>query len=197
MRALVTVVGAAVALGVLAGCGQRPEQAADSPGSTAPTTSSASGKPAPDTPTPSDLPTTVVEPTPGNGKPQNPSGGEPPVTIGPDGPVVPAGVTEVPAAQIDASAVPKYVDYAHRVWAFDNGMSLQLFAMASSSCTAVEAVLVDQAPDAVKVMLRPMDNPQGGRPDDQMCATVMTPYPVVVTLDTPLQDRKIYLAEGR
>lgn len=191
-----TVAGVAVALGVLAGCGQRAEPAADS--QNASTASSATGKPAPDTPTLSEPPSTVVEPTPpAGGKPQNPSGGEPPVTVGPDGPVVPAGVTEVPAAQIDATAVPKYDDYSHRVWAFDNGLSLQMFAMASSSCTDVEAVLVDQSPDAIKVMLRPMDGPQGGRPDDQMCATVLTPRPVVVALDTPLKDRKIYLAEGR
>jgi hypothetical protein len=42
-----------------------------------------------------------------------------------------------------------------------------------------------------------MDQPQGGRPDDSICASVMTPMPVVVTLDTPLQDRLVVLAEER
>lgn len=200
-----TVVGAAVALGVLAGCGQKAEPAGDAAGSTttpstsSTTSSSAPGKPAPSTPTPSEPPSNVVEPTPpASAKPQHPSNGEPPVTIGPDGPVVPAGVTEVPAAQIDATALPDYYKYGGRVWAFDNGLSLQMFAMASSGCSAAEAVLVDQAADSIKVILRPMDQPQGGRPDDdKMCTAVLTPRAVVVTLDTPLQDRTIYLSASR
>jgi hypothetical protein len=190
MKAFVTVV---VLLGVLAGCGQQAasDQAAGPTSETSGT--SQSGQP----PKSEEPPATVVEPTPPAGKPQNPTSGEPPVTLGPDGPVVPAGVTEVPASQIDASALPTYFEYGNRVWAFNGGFSLQFFAAAPSSCSGMSGQVVDQAPDLVKIVVQAMDQPQGGRPDDSICASVMTPTPVVVTLDTPLRDRKILLSEGR
>ena len=43
------------------------------------------------------------------------------------------------------------------------------------------------------IVVRPIASPQGGRPDDGVCSMVMTPVPVAVTLDTPLQDRRIVL----
>jgi len=189
MRALLIVTTAALALGVLAGCGDTATQPAaqESTQTTQPT------KPAPEPPSDVADPT---RPTPG-GKPQNPSGGEPPVTIGPDGPVVPAGVTEVPANQVDSSALPNYFEYGAKVWTFDDGFALQLFAAASSGCSDAEATVVDQSADSVKILVRPMDGPQGGQPDDGACTAVMTPRPVTVTLDTPLRDRKIYLSAGR
>jgi hypothetical protein len=119
------------------------------------------------------------------------------VTIGPDGPVVPAGVTEVPASQVEASALPSYFEYGNKVWVYDDGFSLQLFAAASSSCTDAEAVVVDQSADSVKIMVRPLDQPQGGAPDDGVCAMVMTPRAVHIALDSPLQDRLIVLSAGR
>jgi hypothetical protein len=192
MRALLIVTTAVLALGVLAGCGNEATPAASDRSGT-PTTGTTSEKTAPSTPTPSD----VADPTPPAGKPQQPSGGEPPVTIGPNGPVVPQGVTEVPAAQVDSSALPDYFEYGDKVWSFDDGFSLQLFAAASSGCSDAEAVLADQSADTVKILVRPMDGPLGGRPDDEMCTTVMTPKPVVVTLDTPLRDRTILLSAGR
>lgn len=194
MRALLIAATAALALAVLAGCGNEVAPAAqDQTGESAKPT-----KTAPEPPSVIAEPTKPApEPTRPGGKPQNPSGGEPPVTIGPDGPVVPAGVTEVPSAQIDATALPSYFEYSNKVWLFNDGFALQLFAAASSGCSDAEAVLADQSADSVKIMVRPMDGPQGGRPDDGMCTTVMTPRPVVVTLDTPLQDRKIYLSAGR
>jgi hypothetical protein len=187
MRALLIATTAVLALGVLAGCGDKATSAATDQSGT-PT-----GKTTPSAPTPSN----ITEPTPPAGKPQDPSGGEPPVTLGPNGPVVPQGVTEVPSSQVDASALPNYFEYGDKVWTFDGGFSLQLFAAASSGCSDAEAVLADQSADTIKIMVRPLDGPQGGRPDDQMCTTVMTPKPVVVTLDTPLQDRKILLSAGR
>jgi hypothetical protein len=194
MRALLTTATAALALGVLAGCGN-----ATTPAASDQTTTTATTTTAPTTseqpPTPSDV--TTPEP-PVGGKPQNPSGGgQPPVTIGANGPVVPKGVSEVPASQVDASALPNYFEFGNRVWQFEDGFSLQLFAAASSSCADAEAVVVDQSADTVKIIVRPLDQPQGGAPDDGVCTMVMTPKPVVVTLDQPLRDRKVLLSAGR
>jgi hypothetical protein len=192
MRALLTTAIAALALGVLAGCG-----GASTPAASDQTTTTSSERPSktpPETPTPSDVATPQP---PEAGKPQNPVSGEPPVTIGPDGPVVPEGVTEVPAAQIDATALPLYVDFGNKVWQYNDGFSLQLFATATSGCSGAEAMVVDQSSDAVKIVVRPLDQPQGGRPDDSVCTQVMTPVPVTVTLEQPLRDRKVLLSAGR
>ena len=187
MRAFLITTVAVVALGVLAACG---EQAT-------PAVSDQAGATSQSTEKPPEPPSDVAEPTPPVGeKPRQPSGGQPPVTIGPDGPVVPDGVTEVPAAQVDASALPTYIEYGNKVWVYDGGFSLQFFGSASSSCTGVQATVAEQASDTVKILVRPLDTPQGGRPDDGVCAMVMTPTPVTVTLDTPLQDRKIILSTG-
>lgn len=200
MRAFLIATSAVLALGVLAGCGGQADQTPAAAGQdsqsnqpSAPVTpTEPSKKPAPEPPS------VVVEPTPpANGKPQDPSGGQPPVTIGPNGPVVPAGVSEVPASQVDASALPSFVEYGNRVWVFNDGFSLQFFASASTACTGVEARVVDQSPDTVKIVVRPMNTPQGGRPDDQPCAMVMTPQAVTVTLDQPLRDRTVVLSAGR
>ncbi len=185
------VTGTALVLGVLAGCGEQVSPAGSEGGATSTGVSAGTSAKAP--PTASD----VATPQPPAGKPQNPSGGEPPVSIGPNGPVVPAGVTEVPAKQVDASALPAFFEYGNKVWVYDGGFALQLFAAASSSCTDAEAVVVDQSADSVKIMVRPLAQPQGGRPDDGACAMVMTPKPVTVTLDSPLQNRKVLLTAGR
>lgn len=194
MRAFLIVTTAAVALGVLAACGEQTTPgASDQAGRTSQT--SESERPSKTAPEP---PSVIAEPTPpAGGKPQNPSSGEPPVTIGPDGPVVPDGVTEVPASQVDTSALPVYVEFGNKVWMYNSGFALQFFASASSSCTGAQASVVDQSPDAVKIVVTPLDTPQGGRPDDGACAMVMTPTPVTVTLDTPLRDRKVLLSAGR
>jgi len=191
MRAFLITTTAVLAVGVLAGCGATPD-ASNAAGQTSSTTSS--DQPSKTAPEP---PSDVVEPTPPAGKPQNPSSGEPPVTLGPDGPVVPDGVTEVPAAQVDASALPTYFEYGNKVWQYDGGFSLQMFASASTSCSGVAARVVDQSSDTVKILVQPLDQPQGGDPDGGVCSMVMTPRPVTVTLDTPLQDRKIVLSGGR
>jgi hypothetical protein len=189
MRAFLIAATAVLGLGVLAACGAQSQGASDAAGQATQTTSESAK--------PQEPPSDVAEPTPPAGKPQNPSSGEAPVTIGPDGPVVPAGVTEVPAAQVDASALPTYVEYGNKIWQYDGGFSLQMFASASSSCTGAEARVVDQSSDSVKILVQPMDLPQGGRPDGGVCAQVMTPVPITVTLDSPLQDRKIVLSAGR
>ena len=122
-----------------------------------------------------------------------------PVTLSPQGElVVPAGVEQVPAAQIDASALPVYYEHHGDVWVFDDGYSLEMFAAASSGCTDAEAVVVDQSADDIRITLRPLPSPPGGRPDSGgACTAVMTPRPVTVRLDQPLGDRKIYLGIGR
>jgi hypothetical protein len=191
MRAFLIATTAVLAVGVLAGCGAAPD-ASNAAGQTSSTTSSE--RPSKTAPEP---PSDIAEPTAPAGKPRNPSSGEPPVTIGPDGPVVPDGVTEVPAAQVDASALPTYFEYGNKVWQYDGGFSLQMFASASTSCSGVEARVVDQSSDTVKILVQPLDQPQGGDPDGGVCSMVMTPRPVTVTLDTPLQDRKIVLSGGR
>jgi hypothetical protein len=196
MRALLTTATAALALGVLAGCGDASTPAASDQSTTTTTTSAAPpSKTPPETPTPTDV---VPPQQPSAGKPQDPTGGQPQITVDQGKVVVPPGLTQVPAAQVDASAVPDYYgEHRGKVWLHADGFTLETIAYASTGCTGAEAVVVDQAADAVKIILRPLDQPLGGKPDDSICATVMTPLPVTVTLDQPLQDRKVLLSAGR
>ena len=123
------------------------------------------------------------------------SSAEPPVTVGPSGTDVPAGVRLLPTSQVDASALPDY--YTERnVWAFDDDRSLQMVAMANDACAGVQATVSEQSANAVKVVLASMDAPQGGPPDGQMCAQVLTPKPVTVRLDAPVGNRKVYLSQA-
>jgi hypothetical protein len=116
---------------------------------------------------------------------------------------VPVGATRVPAGQVDASGLPSY--YAHRgeVWVYDGGRSLRTFAMASSGCTDAEAVVSDQSASEVRITLRALPQPPGNRPgrpdgnDGGVCAQVLTPRPVTVTLAEPLGDRTVQLQAGR
>lgn len=196
MRALLTTATAALTLCVLAGCGDASTPAASDQNSTTTTSSSAAppSKTPPATPTPSD----VATPVPPAGKPQNPTSGEPLLKIEGGEVVVPPGVTELPASQVDASAVPRYEDeFSRKAWLHEDGFTVEVIGYASSGCTGVEARVVDQTPDAVKIILSPLDQPPGGKPDDSMCSTVMTPRPVAVTLDQPLADRKVMLSSGR
>jgi hypothetical protein len=180
MRAL--LLAAIVTVG-LAGCGQDETPAREQAGGTTSTTT---------TPPKSEPPATKP--------PTKPS---PPQTSGPSGPSggdVPVGATQVPAARVDADGLPSY--YAHRgeVWVFDHGRSLRMFAMASSGCTDAEAVLSAQSASEVRVTLRALPQPPGarpGRPDGGVCAEVLTPRPVTVTLAEPLGDRTVHLSAGR
>ncbi len=197
MRALLTTATAALALGVLAGCGDASTPAASDQTTTTTTSTSeeSPSKTPPVPPTPSDV--TPPEQPPA-GKPQNPTGGQPQITVDQGTVVVPPELTQVPASQVDASAVPDYYgEHRGKVWLHADGFTLETIAYASSGCTGAEAVVVDQAPDSVKIILRPLDQPLGGKPDDSICASVMTPLPVTVTLDQPLQDRKVLLSAGR
>jgi hypothetical protein len=185
MRALL-ISTAAAGLVLLAGCGQA-----------VPTGSSG-----PSGPTQTEEPPTVIATAvrPGD-KPQDPGATpEPPVSKAPTGTglVVPPGVTQLPPEQVDASALPpSEYDEHGLVWMFDDGFSLQMFAMATSGCGGVQAKVVDQTATEVRISLGPIDQPQGGGADDEMCTAVITPRPVTVTLDAPLGDRKVFLASGR
>lgn len=183
MRAL--LISTAAGLVLLAGCGQAVPTGSSGP--TGPTQTEESAT----------IIATAVRP---GGKPQDPGATpEPPVSRAPSGTglVVPPGVTQLPPEQVDASALPMEYDERGLVWVFDDGFSLQMFAMATSGCGGVEARVVDQTATEVRISMGAMDQPQGGSPDDQMCTTVLTPKPVTVTLDAPLQDRKVFLATGR
>jgi predicted small lipoprotein YifL len=195
MRALLLATLAAVAVVGLAGCGQdgtpagakSSEKASEKP-------STASTGPSVTAPVPP-LSTSIQRPP----EPKPPAGATPtpPVTMGPNGPVVPPGVTQVPAARVDVSALPAYYEHRGDVWVYDDGYSLEMLAAASSGCSEAEAVVVDQTPEAVRIMLRPLAQTQGGRPDSRPCTAVMTPRPVTVRLREPLGDRTVYLGIGR
>jgi len=166
-------------------------------------TSDAAPKPSEATTTsPATTPPSTSQPgiAPGEPAPTGKPSGTPsaPVTLSPQGEaVVPPGVEQVPAAQVDASALPTYYKLHGDVWVFDDGYSLEMFAAASSGCTDAEAVVVDQSAE-VRITLRPLDSQPGGRPDGGgACTAVMTPKPVTVRLDQPLGDRMIRLGIGR
>lgn len=194
MRALLLVTLAAAAAVGLSGCGQDTTPASDKAAgsSTVPTTAPTTTAPTlPTLPNPGKPVTRPPEPKPPAGTPTAP------VSMGPNGPVVPAGVTQVPADQVDASALPAYYNNPGDVWVYDDGYSLEMFAAASSGCSEAEAVVVDQTSDAVRITLRPLAQTQGGRPDSRPCTAVMTPRPVTVRLAEPLGDRTIHLGIGR
>jgi hypothetical protein len=115
---------------------------------------------------------------------------EPPVSRTEGNFAVPAGVTQVPADQVDASALPpSEYDEHGLVWSFDDGYSLQAYAMATSGCGGVEAVLLDQSATEVRIELGTKDSSSG----NQACTDAITAKPVTVALDAPLGDRMVVL----
>ena len=162
---------AASVLATLAGCGQPVEVEA-----VPPATESASE---------------IVTPVGPSGDPSGTT------TVPVDPSSLPADATAIPATQVDATAMSKELKYGNEAWQFDGGRGLRLTAITLTGCGDVSAMLVDQNPEAVRITVRLMDTPQGGRPDDQVCTQSLTPKPVTVHLDEPLGDRTIYLAGGR
>ena len=166
-------IGTGVLLLALAACGQVADQSTGAqPGSTTgPAVST------PPSPTSTSLPPLTAAPPPGS--------------------ATPPGATLLPKDQVDTGALPSHYT-ERRVWAFDGGRSLQLFAMARTGCSGVTARVADQGPDAVHIVISPMNIPQGGPADGGgMCTQVITPRPVTVTLDAPLGNRKVFVAEVR
>jgi hypothetical protein len=171
-------VGTAGLLLALAACGQAADQggqAASAPGST-------SGSPSP----------TIVEP-PSVSVPAPPITELPPPLPGPTGTKVPEGATLLPKSQVDTSGLPSY--YTERnVWSLNGGRSLVVPGMGRDACTGVQARVVEQNADLVRIEISPMDVPQGGQPDGGgFCAQVVTPRMVTVDLKVPLGNRKVVL----
>lgn len=163
-----------------AGCGER--QAGGTPEIPAGDASSAPSLTMPPKPTLSP-PGEPVDPPP------------PPLTTGPSGVVAPPGYEVLPPEQVDAKALQGDLYEDTRVWVSEDERTLQLFAMAPDPCTPMEAVI--ESADGARVTLRlaPMAQPQGG-PEDQACATVITPQPVSAALKEPLGDRQVVLTNG-
>jgi len=157
MRAHRVITGAALLLIAVAGCGQAGNQ-------TAPV-----GQPVPTAPSSTD------PSTPGSPDPSTP----PPTSGMPQGAAVP-----VPDSQVDTGALPNYYK-ERKVWILNGGRTLQLSAMAQDACTGVTAIVTEQNQTEVRVMIKPMDVPQGGSPDGPP-----------VDLKVPLGDRKVIVTEA-
>jgi hypothetical protein len=170
------IAGTAGLLLALTACGQAANQAATAGGgsSSASPTESSSGSP------PIVEPPSVTLPTV-PGKP-------PPETN------VPQGATLLPKSQVDTSGLPSW--YTERnVWSVNGGRSLVVPGMGRDACTGVQAKVVEQNAELVRIEISPMDVPQNGQPEGgpTMCAQVVTPRMVTVDLKVPLGSRKVVL----
>jgi hypothetical protein len=167
MRALPAITGA-VLMVVLSACGQAADQGSAA-GQPSPSSTS-SGPPPPSTPS-----------TPGS-TPAPPATGQP------------QGAGPLPGDQVDTSSLPSY--YTERkVWILNEGRTLQLTAMARDACVGVTARVIEQNDKIVRVMISPMDVPQGGSADaPPICAQVITPRVVTVDLKAPLGTRKVIVS---
>ncbi|HVK25962.1 MAG TPA: hypothetical protein VM677_31785 [Actinokineospora sp.] len=173
--------GAALALLALTACGQQTDQAGAGSSSTTPPSSTTTA--APTTAPPSVTPTSqATTPAPGTAT-------EPPATG------VPPEFTPLPVGQVESKSLPD-VYTERRVWSSPDGKTLQLIGMARDACGMVEGVVEEFSATTVRVLLRPMAQPQGG-PEGQACAMVITPKPVTVPLREAVGKRTvIVVAEG-
>lgn len=180
MRAMRVFVGTAGLLLTLTACGQ----AANSGGQAASAPGSASASPSPTA--------TVVEP-PSVGLPVPPVTAKPPPPPAGTGTNVPQGATLLPKTQVDTAGLPSW--YTERnVWSVNGGRSLIVPGMGRDACTGVDARVVEQNAELVRIEIAPMDVPQGGQPDGGgFCAQVVTPRMVTVDLKVPLGNRRVVL----
>lgn len=143
-----------------------------------------------------DAPSLTMPPKPPASQPGEPGDPTTPaITTGPSGVEVPPGYEVLPPEQVDAKSLPGDLYEEQRVWVSDDERTLQLFAMAPSPCTPMEAVVEATDASRVTLALAPMAQRQGG-PEDQACATVITPMPVSVSLKEALGDRQVVLTAG-
>ncbi|WP_018684713.1 hypothetical protein [Actinokineospora enzanensis] len=179
MKTTLSTAVAALALFALAGCSGSADPA-PTPGGTSPGAAATTGAPAAGQPT-GPVPTKAPAPQ---------------LSVQPDGKITaPEGFHELPAAQVDAKALPDSYQ-ERRVWASADGKSLQLIAIARDACAGIDAS-VAQATDAmVTVVLAPQTSPQGGPEGGKVCATVLTPRAVEIPLDQPVGDRKVVVTEA-
>ncbi|GGS50923.1 MULTISPECIES: hypothetical protein [Actinokineospora] len=135
-------------------------------------------------------PTPTVAPPSGSADPTRPA-----LTSGPSGVVAPPGYTVLPPDQVENKTTPSDLHEDDRVWVSEDGRTLQLFAVAPTPCTPMEAKVVSTDGAKVTLALGPMAQPQGG-PEGQACAQVVTPVPVAVSLADALGDRVVVLTTG-
>lgn len=174
MRATPVITGVLVLLFALGACGQAADQGAPANG-----TPSSGGSPSNP---PSSAPT----------EPPSGSSSTPPPVTG-----LPQGAAQVPSDRLDTSALPEYYRSSSKVWVVNDGRTLQLSAMARDACTGVQARVIEQNDQLVRIELAPMDVPQGGSPDGPgFCAQVLTPRIVTVDLKAPLGDRRVIVTGG-
>jgi hypothetical protein len=170
MRATPVITGVVFLALTLAACNDDkvvPAQGQQPPASTPAT--------APSSPTPSTPPGSPSTPPPSTGVPQ--------------------GAVRVPDGQVDMSGLPEY--YRERkVWVLNDGRTLQVTAMARDACAGVTGRVVEQNDQVVRILIAPMDMPQGGGVDaPPMCAQVLTPKIITVDLKAPLGNRKVIVSE--
>jgi hypothetical protein len=99
--------------------------------------------------------------------------------------VVPEGTTEVPAKQIDASALP--ADYPRDVTTGNGGTVLSIRAQ-EGGCGRVSAAVVEQAAQRVVVNLK-----ETKAQTNQMCTMDIRTPVISATLDAPLAARTLVL----
>jgi hypothetical protein len=163
-RLCATIVAAAFALLAVA-CGQQEEVGfGGAPPTTAP----------PTTTTP---PTTAPESAGTNPVP--------PSQIDPMNPVPPKGTQPVPAAKVDASALPE--GYPRVAWTSDGGKAVGAYGVASGGCVEVRGELAEQNPQ--RVVLRLVEHTTSDGP----CTMEIRYVPVGVSLAEPLGDRTVVL----
>jgi hypothetical protein len=163
MRCLAKFVGAGAVLFAVTACAGQGTQDADT-GAKPELSTSASVAPPPGDVPPSDIAT----PTPGRPKQ-----------------VVPEGTTEVPAKQIDSSALP--ADYPRDVTTSNGGTVLSIRAQ-EGGCGHVSAAVAEQTAQRVVVDLK-----ETKAQTNQMCTMDIRTPVISATLDAPLAARTLVL----
>lgn len=180
IKRLLPVAAVAAAVLTVAACGS---QEPTSSGTPAAGSSSSASSPA--SPGPSSSP-----PAPGTGI----APGEPDPNGGSKGPGgnVPGVVKVLPAGQVDTKELPNF-GKAPQVSVGDGGKTLRITVGRATGCATMQGIVKQQNADGVWVALVPMDTPQGG----EKCSESMTPRPVLVRLDAPLDTRTVHLSASR
>jgi hypothetical protein len=159
MRCLAKFVGAGAVLFAVTACAGQGTQAADTGAKPELSTSSSASVP---------RPSDVATPTPGRPKQ-----------------VVPEGTTEVPAKQIDSSALP--ADYPRDVTTSNGGTVLSIRAQ-EGGCGHVSAAVAEQTAQRVVVNLK-----ETKAQTNQMCTMDIRTPVISATLDAPLAARTLVL----
>lgn len=111
----------------------------------------------------------------------------PPVTTSGTETLVPPGVVEVPAAQIDATALSE--GYSQRAWIFDGGHGLQVFGI-DGGCRSARVEVLEQGAERVRLRLV---SETISLPSGMSCTMELYDVPLTTRLDAPLGDRILVL----